>query len=112
MNVIDKIMQTAQKNHGIELQPYTVRNLASTLVAIDREMIRLQNVEMMFEAYLNEYGEDLMKELNSTMEAMIAEVVDSEFEEQGQEDEVDGVHAPLAEGTELSLGVPEIPDEG
>ena len=69
MSAVSRIVNAANKNHGVTLQPYEVRELAGMMVNVDAELDRLYALEELLEG----------------------EVVDADVVEEGQIQEKDGV---------------------
>lgn len=117
MTAVDRLFDSANNFHGITLQPAQVREIASVLVGMDREIGRLQMAENVANAYLNEYGEDLLRELvgDGIVEGeVVSDDGDTVQDGTGQTEEAPGVHTQVAEGDEPPVEVSETasPAEG
>lgn len=106
------LFDAANAYHGRTFQPSQIREIASVVMGMDREIGRLMQVENLLAAYLNEYGEDLMDDLVGIVEGEIEDGDESETTlPEGQVSEEDGVHPQVAEEPVGQVEVPETQDE-
>ena len=74
MNVLERLQNSANNNHGLMLQPFEARQLAGLIMTLEQRIQWMINLQA---AYMNEYGADLYYTLVGD-QLVEGEVVDAE----------------------------------
>lgn len=90
INTIQLLMDSANAGHGRELTPLQVEHVARYIMTYERAAddlyTRVMELDSLIAAYVNEYGDELLKEFVEVEDGII---VEAEVEPAGEDERLD-----------------------